>query len=188
MRVMEPAKYLCFCACAVHTLGTVTTLHGVHLHLNTSVYGVAMFSGSVSRLRLVGAESMLVSTAFNMHKVLIRAVQLHTCLWTVVVLSVRLVFKLLAFRYTRTVSGRMAGTCCPFHTSPALALLSRPFPFHLPSPARPSSVLHFAEQGEKFQRSVFSVSMALSSTTRERVKEHLGRNDTQPDSLSLQQR
>lgn len=69
MRVMEPAKYLwCFCACAVRTLGTVTTLHGVHLHLvNASVYGVAMFSGSVSWL--VGEENMLLSIAFSVHKV-----------------------------------------------------------------------------------------------------------------------
>lgn len=105
----------------------------------------------VSCLWLLGAESMLVSIVFNVRKVLIRAVQLHTCLQMVVVLSVSLVFKQVAFSHTRTVCDCMAGTCCPFHTSPALALLSHPFPFHLPSPAWPSSVLHFAEKGEKFQ-------------------------------------
>lgn len=84
MRVMEPAKYSwCFCARAVHVLGAVTMLHGMHLHLlNASAYGVAMFSASVSCLQLVGEENILVSIAFNMYKVLIGAVRLRMCLGT----------------------------------------------------------------------------------------------------------
>lgn len=78
---MAPAKCSwCFCARAVRPLGAATTLRGAHLRsVNAAMRGVAVFSASLSHLRLLGAERVLVSVAFNTYKVLTEAVQLHTC-------------------------------------------------------------------------------------------------------------